>query len=115
LDCSSPPTGDNTILKLKHYYNIPLPANAVLLLIWQPLQRANLAVSRAGSGTLTELAITHTPFDPNSYPFAVEDHQAFNAAASAESGAALVFPQTDLNSGTLSSKPRAFTAISCKF
>ena len=59
-------------------------------------QRADLAISRSGAGTLTELAITHTPSILIPYPFAAEDHQAFNAAVFAEAGAAEVDRQADL-------------------
>jgi UDP-N-acetylglucosamine--N-acetylmuramyl-(pentapeptide) pyrophosphoryl-undecaprenol N-acetylglucosamine transferase len=60
------------------------------------LQRANLAISRAGAGTLTELAITHTPAILIPYPYAAEDHQAINASAFVEAGAALMYRQQDL-------------------
>jgi UDP-N-acetylglucosamine--N-acetylmuramyl-(pentapeptide) pyrophosphoryl-undecaprenol N-acetylglucosamine transferase len=68
------------------------------------LQRANLAISRAGAGTLTELAVTHTPAILIPYPFAAEDHQAYNAASFAEAGAALVFRQAELTAELLESK-----------
>lgn len=68
------------------------------------LQRANLAISRAGAGTLTELAITQTPAILVPYPYAAEDHQAFNAASFAEAGAALVFRQAQLTPQLLESK-----------
>lgn len=65
------------------------------------LQRANLAVSRAGAGTLTELAITHTPSILIPYPFAAEDHQTFNAAIFAAAGAAQVHQQSTLSADQL--------------
>lgn len=68
------------------------------------LQRANLAISRAGAGTLTELAITQTPAILVPYPYAAEDHQAFNAASFADAGAALVFRQAQLTPQLLESK-----------
>ncbi|NER78100.1 MAG: undecaprenyldiphospho-muramoylpentapeptide beta-N-acetylglucosaminyltransferase [Leptolyngbya sp. SIO1D8] len=58
--------------------------------------RATLVVSRAGAGTLTELAFTHTPSLLIPYPFAAEDHQSYNAAAFAAANAALVCNQADL-------------------
>ncbi|MGB3495063.1 MAG: undecaprenyldiphospho-muramoylpentapeptide beta-N-acetylglucosaminyltransferase [Elainellaceae cyanobacterium] len=61
------------------------------------LQRANLAVSRAGAGTLTELAITQTPSILIPYPFAAEDHQSFNAAIFAAAGASQVYRQSQLS------------------
>lgn len=59
-------------------------------------QRADVVISRAGAGTLTELAFTHTPSVLIPYPFAAEDHQAYNAAAFAAANAALVSRQNDL-------------------
>jgi UDP-N-acetylglucosamine--N-acetylmuramyl-(pentapeptide) pyrophosphoryl-undecaprenol N-acetylglucosamine transferase len=68
------------------------------------LRRANLAISRAGSGTLTELAITHTPSILIPYPFAAEDHQTINAAIFAAAGAALVYQQAELKPEKLREK-----------
>jgi UDP-N-acetylglucosamine--N-acetylmuramyl-(pentapeptide) pyrophosphoryl-undecaprenol N-acetylglucosamine transferase len=60
------------------------------------LNRANLAISRAGSGSLTELAATHTPAILIPYPYAAEDHQTYNAAVFETAGAAIVCQQVDL-------------------
>lgn len=60
------------------------------------LQRANLAISRAGAGTLAELAIAATPAILIPYPYAAEDHQTYNAAAFATAGAAAVFQEAAL-------------------
>ncbi|MEM9087182.1 MAG: undecaprenyldiphospho-muramoylpentapeptide beta-N-acetylglucosaminyltransferase [Cyanobacteria bacterium P01_F01_bin.53] len=60
-------------------------------------QRANLAVSRAGAGTLIELAITGTPAILIPYPFAAEDHQTFNAKAFEQVGAAQLHQQSSLS------------------
>lgn len=68
------------------------------------LQRADLAISRAGAGTLTELAITGTPSILVPYPYAAEDHQTFNGAIFAASGASLVFQQADLSVEQLTQK-----------
>ncbi len=59
-------------------------------------RRASLVISRAGAGTLTELAFTHTPAILIPYPFAAEDHQTYNAAVFAEANAAYVCPQSTL-------------------
>lgn len=74
-----------------HYIEMPFYDNMAGL-----LQRANLVVSRAGAGTLTELAITCTPAILIPYPYAAEDHQAINASAFVEAGAALMYRQKDL-------------------
>ncbi|MBE9114454.1 undecaprenyldiphospho-muramoylpentapeptide beta-N-acetylglucosaminyltransferase [Lusitaniella coriacea LEGE 07157] len=66
------------------------------------LQRATLAVSRAGAGTLAELAATQTPALLIPYPFAAEDHQTFNAREFEKLGAALLYPQEELTSQHLS-------------
>lgn len=63
--------------------------------------RANLVISRAGAGTLIELAITATPAILIPYPFAAEDHQTYNAAAFARAGAAQLHQQRDLDATTL--------------
>jgi len=79
-----------------HYVHMPFYNNMAAL-----FQRANLAVSRAGSGTLIELAITGTPSILIPYPFAAEDHQTFNAKAFSQSGAAQLHQQSDLSAQQL--------------
>jgi len=90
---------DAATLKHPQYLHMPFYDNMAGL-----LQRANLAISRAGSGSLTELAITQTPAILIPYPYAAEDHQAFNAASFADAGAALVFRQSELTPELLESK-----------
>ncbi len=68
------------------------------------LQRANLVISRAGAGTLTELAVTRTPSILIPYPYAAENHQAFNAAVFADAGAAIAYPQAELTAELLAEK-----------
>lgn len=96
-------TGDNDpeadSLKHPQYFTLPFYDNMAGL-----LQRANLAISRAGAGTLTELAITQTPAILIPYPYAAEDHQAYNAAVFKAAGAALVFRQDELTSELLATK-----------
>jgi len=74
-----------------HYIHRPFYNNMAAL-----FQRANLAISRAGSGTLIELAITGTPSILIPYPFAAEDHQTYNADAFAKAGAAVLHQQSAL-------------------
>jgi UDP-N-acetylglucosamine--N-acetylmuramyl-(pentapeptide) pyrophosphoryl-undecaprenol N-acetylglucosamine transferase len=90
---------DAQTLQHPQYFPMPFYHNMAAL-----LQRANLAVSRAGAGSLTELAITQTPAILIPYPFAAEDNQAFNAASFANTGAALVFRQSELTPELLESK-----------
>jgi UDP-N-acetylglucosamine--N-acetylmuramyl-(pentapeptide) pyrophosphoryl-undecaprenol N-acetylglucosamine transferase len=65
------------------------------------LHRATLAISRAGAGTLTELAVTGTPAILIPYPYAAEDHQTYNAKVFAATGAAEVYQQANLTSELL--------------
>lgn len=75
----------------EHYLALPFFDNMAGL-----LQRADLAVSRAGAGTLTELAVTRTPAILIPYPFAAEDHQSLNAKVFSDAGAAQVYAQKHL-------------------
>lgn len=65
------------------------------------LRRANLAISRSGAGSLTELAICGVPAILIPYPFAAEDHQSYNAEVFTKVGAALMFPQSALTAEIL--------------
>ncbi len=57
------------------------------------LQHADLAISRAGAGSLSELAVCNTPAILIPYPAAADEHQDFNAAYAAQFGAALIIHQ----------------------
>lgn len=72
-------------------------------------QRATLVISRAGAGTLTELAMTGTPSILIPYPFAADNHQAYNAKSFSTVGASKVYNQADLDSETL--QQRVLTLI----
>jgi UDP-N-acetylglucosamine--N-acetylmuramyl-(pentapeptide) pyrophosphoryl-undecaprenol N-acetylglucosamine transferase len=82
-----------------HYFTLPFYYDMAEL-----LQRATLAISRAGAGTLTELAVTQTPAILIPFPYAADDHQTYNAAVFAAAGAAQVFRQADLTADLLQSK-----------
>ncbi|MFM5889158.1 MAG: undecaprenyldiphospho-muramoylpentapeptide beta-N-acetylglucosaminyltransferase [Dolichospermum sp.] len=88
-------TGDNDpdINSLQHpqYIALPFYDNMAAL-----LRRANLAISRSGAGSLTELAVCGKPAILIPYPFAAEDHQSYNAKVFTKAGAALSFQQSDL-------------------
>jgi UDP-N-acetylglucosamine--N-acetylmuramyl-(pentapeptide) pyrophosphoryl-undecaprenol N-acetylglucosamine transferase len=83
----------------EHYIVLPFYSDMASL-----LKRATLAISRAGAGTLTELAITHTPSILIPFPFAADDHQTYNAAIFAAAGAAYVYRQSDLTVDRLQEK-----------
>ncbi len=54
------------------------------------LQHADLAISRAGAGSLTELAISGTPTIFVPFPYATDYHQDANACCAAELGGAII-------------------------
>jgi UDP-N-acetylglucosamine--N-acetylmuramyl-(pentapeptide) pyrophosphoryl-undecaprenol N-acetylglucosamine transferase len=83
-------------LKHPNYIALPFSNNMAGL-----LQRANLAISRAGAGTITELAFTGTPAVLIPYPYAAEDHQTYNAKEFKEAGAAVVYQQSELTAKIL--------------
>ncbi len=57
---------------------------------------ADLAVTRAGAGTLAELATCRTPAVLVPYPRSADDHQTANAVQSAEMGGAVLLAEADL-------------------
>ena len=82
---------DADSLQHPNYISMPFSDNMAGL-----LQRANLAISRSGAGTITELAFTGTPAVLIPYPYAAEDHQTYNAKELADAGTAVVYQQSDL-------------------
>jgi UDP-N-acetylglucosamine--N-acetylmuramyl-(pentapeptide) pyrophosphoryl-undecaprenol N-acetylglucosamine transferase len=87
---------DAQTLKHPHYLEKPFYDNMAGL-----LQRANLAISRSGAGTMTELAITGTPSLLIPFPYAAEDHQYYNAKYFVDGGAAQVFREKELSATQL--------------
>jgi UDP-N-acetylglucosamine--N-acetylmuramyl-(pentapeptide) pyrophosphoryl-undecaprenol N-acetylglucosamine transferase len=85
-------------LKHPQYIALPFYNNMAAL-----LQRATLAISRSGAGSLTELAVCGTPAILIPYPFAAEDHQSYNADVFTSSGAALTLKQSELTAQVLQS------------
>lgn len=79
-----------------HYIELPFFENMAAL-----LRRATVAVSRAGAGSLTELAIAQVPSILIPYPYAAEDHQTYNAQIFETAGAARLFQQRDLTAEQL--------------
>lgn len=57
---------------------------------------ADVVLARAGASTLAELAATGKPAILVPYPFAADDHQTINARAFAQTGAALVIDDSEL-------------------
>jgi UDP-N-acetylglucosamine--N-acetylmuramyl-(pentapeptide) pyrophosphoryl-undecaprenol N-acetylglucosamine transferase len=63
--------------------------------------QAHLVLCRAGATTLAELTAVGRPAILIPYPYAAADHQTANARILADQGAALLLPQGDLSSETL--------------
>lgn len=88
-------TGDNDpeahSLQHPQYISLPFYENMAAL-----LHRADLAISRSGAGSMTELAVCGTPAILIPYPFAAEDHQTYNANVFTAVNAALLFKQSEL-------------------
>lgn len=93
-------TGENDpdVKTLSHPQYLPLPFYSDMAGL---LRRADLAISRAGAGTLTELAVTQTPAILIPYPYAADDHQTYNAEIFARAGAAQLIQQADLTPESL--------------
>ncbi len=60
-------------------------------------QHADLVISRAGAGAITELSICGTPAIFVPYPFATDCHQEANAALAASYGAGVIVHQNESN------------------
>lgn len=88
-------TGDSDpdALSLSHPHYFPLPFYDHMAGLFR---RATLVVSRAGAGTLTELAIAAVPSILIPYPFAADDHQTYNAEVFSQAGAAILVQQKAL-------------------
>lgn len=66
-----------------------------------PLKAADMAVSRAGSLSISELSLCELPSVLIPYPYAAADHQRFNARAMENSGAALYLEDAECTSERL--------------
>lgn len=62
---------------------------------------SDLAVSRSGASSLTELAFVGLPSILVPYPHAADDHQTYNAEEFLRNEAAVVFQEKELDGGTL--------------
>jgi UDP-N-acetylglucosamine--N-acetylmuramyl-(pentapeptide) pyrophosphoryl-undecaprenol N-acetylglucosamine transferase len=58
---------------------------------------ADLAITRAGAGTVAELAVTGVPAILVPYPHAIDDHQTLNAGALVRAGAAILVRDADVS------------------
>jgi UDP-N-acetylglucosamine--N-acetylmuramyl-(pentapeptide) pyrophosphoryl-undecaprenol N-acetylglucosamine transferase len=65
------------------------------------LRMANLAITRAGAGTISELLMAGLPAILVPYPHAADDHQTYNAEALENQEAAIMIKDADLNGDSL--------------
>ncbi len=68
------------------------------------LSRTRAIVSRSGSGSLCDIAAFAIPSILVPFPHAKDDHQTSNARCFADSGAAVLMPETQLSAGVLTEK-----------
>lgn len=71
---------------------------------------ADLLVCRAGATTIAELTVCKKPAILVPFPFAADDHQAVNAHAMVDAGAALLFAEKDLTGEKLADELLALDA-----
>lgn len=71
--------------------------------------QADLVICRAGALTIAELAAAGVASVLIPFPFAVDDHQTYNARFLSEHGAALLLPQKELNAEKLAQLLRELT------
>ena len=67
----------------------------------QAYQRADIVICRSGAMTVTELGALGLPSILVPFPYAVDDHQTFNARHLSDAGAAILMPQKSLSAQML--------------
>lgn len=70
----------------------------------QRLARAHLVIARSGASTIAEITAIGRPAILVPYPFAMDDHQAANATAVDEAGAAWLMPQRGFCASALAAR-----------
>ena len=75
------------------------------------LQHADLAISRAGAGSLSELAVCGTPAVLVPFPQAADQHQEANATCAASLGAAVIVHQNEPDQPTLLTTVQRLLAV----
>ena len=65
------------------------------------ISRSDLAISRCGASTLSELVYTETPFIAIPYPYAMDDHQYLNAKYYEKKGCCWTVEQKNFTSKSL--------------
>lgn len=93
-------TGKNDLLQVKEFYeNNRLKAEVLPFIedITDAYRRADLVISRAGAGTISELAALGKPSILIPYPYAAHNHQYLNARHMEKGGASVVIEEKELD------------------
>ncbi len=83
----------------------PFADDMVSLYCW-----ADLVICRAGAMTIAELTAVGVGSILIPFPFAIDDHQTVNASYLSDAGAAILLPETELDTSALSER---LTELSC--
>lgn len=97
-------TGKNAEAQIQQFYgdgDIRHQAAAFFYDMPAIQDRADLVISRAGAGTVSELCIKGKPAILVPYPYAADDHQTANARFLADQGACIMIADKDLTGETL--------------
>lgn len=97
-------TGKNAEAQIQQFYgdgDIRHQATAFFYDMPAIQDRADLVISRAGAGTVSELCIKGKPAILVPYPYAADDHQTANARFLADQGACIMIADKDLTGETL--------------
>lgn len=98
-------TGKTAETEIRQFYNagnIRHKAAAFFYDMPAIQDRADLVISRAGAGTVSELCIKGKPAILVPYPYAADDHQTANAKFLADQGACIMIADKDLTGQALS-------------
>jgi UDP-N-acetylglucosamine--N-acetylmuramyl-(pentapeptide) pyrophosphoryl-undecaprenol N-acetylglucosamine transferase len=88
---------DESVVRGKYKnLNVPATVNAFFHDMPQLLDMADLAITRAGAGTISELCIKGLPAILVPFPHAADDHQTVNARALENQGAAVMITDNEL-------------------
>ncbi len=93
--------GETEVTETYKALNIPFLAKAFFHDMPVIQDRADLVITRAGAGTLSELSIKGKPAILVPFPHAADDHQTANAKCMADKGAAILLADKDLTGDTL--------------
>ena len=103
-------TGKNDVEQLKAAYaSKGFEAEVVEFIddMSEAYARSELVICRAGATTIAELTVCKKASILIPFPFATDDHQAVNARALVDSGAALMFRESELDGARLAAELRA--------